>query len=180
MNGITVEPGEGRKRPIGCKRDALRAAARDGKLAGEGGSKSAFLFGNVVYKVTNSYCLEPECDAKGSCSCYDGELEDEFIASNRARVEGFNWGTPTSLYKLDDGTAVIAQPRYITADSLYHSCGRKCEQDCSKSDQYYRLQRKASKAYYGSGYRRITDFHPGNYGMTKNGQLRVFDGYNEV
>lgn len=176
MNGITVDPGEGRKTPLGTKTEAAMAARKELRELGQGAYKTAFVSrnGRFVYKVGYSYYNNCGCDAFadwGECDHEPGEAEngsviDEFYRANRLRAQGYAWAPPTTLYMVDD-VAVSCQPVAVSCQPLYTPA---C--DVAGDAVYDRLMTKAHALE-----RRflVNDAHDENYGMTAGGHLRFFD-----
>lgn len=177
---VVVMPGA-RKRAIGSTRDAalvshahaniaLFEAITGAEFLGEGAAKTAYLLNGTVYKVPNNYC---DC---GDDQCNGGDdyqSHQEFEVANgggmRYTSEGWvqrpatkrpYWASPTSMY-IVDGIAIVAQPPVTPADNIDYMDPR-----------YSSAREQLSRANLRSF---MADMHPGNYGLARNGHLRVFD-----
>jgi hypothetical protein len=181
---IEVLPGA-RKRPVGSARRAICAlhAARDRRaekelgmrFIGEGIAKTCYTDGAIVYKVPLEYegCTCESCIGEGEPSpdeyqhwqeyelanggYWDDVLETKVDISKRPR-----WASPTSAY-IVDGTCVLTQPVVTPMDNVRYTDAR-----------YSSIKKQLDKALQE---RRsiLGDMHPGNYGVAKNGHLRIFD-----
>lgn len=182
---VEVKPGS-RKRPVGSARRAVLAmhASRDRKVEkttgmkflGEGVAKTCYTDERHVYKVPLEYdgC---SCDDCGGTGADEYQHWNEFaIANGGGLVYDFeqktwvekdpdrrpSWASPTSAY-IVDGTCVLAQPKVIPADNIRWD------------DPRYQSMRQQLDEVGRSRRSILGDMHPGNYGVTKNGRLRIFD-----
>lgn len=166
---VTVEPGLGRRTPIGTKRDAIAAFAGEAKWCGEGGSKVVYKAGDVVYKVPSlEWCPQArrgeDCEGDHDRSEHNYSLDYEFEHANATRAQGHTWAAPTSRYVIN-GITVLAQYAYTVADKLWNE----------DTDRYYQLEHVVREKAYSTYL--VGDMHSGNWGITAKGHVRVFDGF---
>lgn len=171
---VETHPGA-RKRAVGRARDAATAVCKGGTWAGEGASRSAHLFGEVIYKVP-LYC---QCDTEEDCDeqhdPYGHQSEVEFQAANGWRGRRHPLVSPTSMYVVD-GVPVIAQPMVEVASTR----AEEAEDNwCEGCETYHgpkrplRVERGLARVQNALG---VGDLHADNYGYTlRANRLRVFD-----
>lgn len=156
---VTILPGA-RKRPVGTAREAAAALCEkeptgDFTWLGEGCGRIALLAhnGRHVYKVP----VDPSPYGDG----HDWQSREEFERANR-HVRGYRLGLqPTSGFEVD-GVFVTCQPVVTVGDDLLQD----------RHPRLRALKQRARELAWDLG---IDDMHDGNWGIAKNGQVRIID-----
>lgn len=159
-----------RRSPIGTRRDATAALMRviaerpsysdpkDGapvngvRYCGQGCSRAVYVDTQerIVYKVDTYVARNPEYTYSDNATEYEN--------IQKLRGEGVRWAPPAYLWSVD-GHQVLAMPFYPVSGENAPS---------EKINEARDLEYSEWNNYLG-------DMHPGNWRLTKNGQIRVID-----